>query len=81
MKVSVVFDESFDRIPHQDVDLENSISEVRLEHWMLNRCSEKYVWFYSALNAELMTFTILHLLLWYLSIKEKSRGTIVIKFY
>ncbi|KAM7496636.1 hypothetical protein LguiA_021050 [Lonicera macranthoides] len=27
-QVSIVFDESFDRIPHQDVDLENSISEI-----------------------------------------------------
>jgi hypothetical protein len=29
-KVSVVFDEAYDRIPHPDTDLENSISEVKL---------------------------------------------------
>lgn len=30
MKVSVDFTESYDRIPHPDADLENSVSEVRL---------------------------------------------------
>lgn len=29
-KVSVVFDEAYDRIPHSDTNLENSISEVKL---------------------------------------------------
>lgn len=29
IKVSVVFDEAYDRIPHPAIDLENSVSEVR----------------------------------------------------
>ncbi|GAB2286028.1 hypothetical protein Dimus_020451 [Dionaea muscipula] len=34
-QVSVIFDESYDRIPHPDTDLENSIAEIwdqRLKH-------------------------------------------------
>lgn len=36
LKVSVDFDELYDRIPHPDVELENSIEEVSLWFWSLN---------------------------------------------